>query len=399
MTTEPADEVLKHTVGPTRVGRRDQLVDGLRGLALLGIVIVNVEFIMQHADIGWSKNTSAVDLAVRWFVVTFGELKIYPLFALLFGYGLAAQFDRALATGSPLRVRYARRMIALVILGAVHAVLFFPGDILIVYAAAGTIVFLMRRLPSASLIRAAVVIYAVASGVWLLVGTALALSGSSLDEPTSDAIAHTLADGSFGEVVNQHLTDWPTTLFFLALIQGPAAIAFMLAGMALRRTDILANPTRHRAAARRALIIVGPLGLIIGGIGAVLAIRGVEFGGLGFAISFLAAPPLSLAYVAALMLGWNRIPTRVRHLLQAAGRMSLSIYLLESVALSTLSYGFGLLGRLSPLGGVLLAISVGVALSIFASAWLRCARFGPAEWVLRSVTYWRIQPFRTTGTR
>lgn len=370
------------------------MVDALRGVALLGIVIVNVEFIVQHADVGWSRDVSVLDVTTRWVVTTFGELKVYPLFALLFGYGLSTQLEHAKDIGADFGARYGRRMVGLVVLGIAHGVLFFPGDILVIYAAVGAVAFLLRRSTSTSLIRTAVIVYATAAIGWLLIGAAAWSAGADLAEPASMSSLRVLATGSVGEVIGQHLADWPTTVVFLAILQGPAAFGFALVGMVMGRTDILTVPDAHRAGARRVLAVGGPLGLTGAGIGAALTVRGGEFIGPGFAISFVAAPAMAAAYLAALMLAWQRVPALLSRLLRAAGRMSLSVYLLESVALSTLSYsyGLGLFGQLSPATGVLLAVSVWLGLCLFALAWLHFARFGPIEWVLRSFSYWHVQP-------
>lgn len=370
------------------------MVDALRGLALLGIVVVNVEFIVQHAAVGWSQDTSSVDVATRWIVTALGELKIYPLFALLFGYGLTVQLDHANASGANIGARYKRRMMGLTLLGVAHAVLFFPGDILIIYAAVGLIAFSLRRHTSRQLIRVAAGVYATAAIGWLLLGTVSWIAGADLAEQASQSSVRTLATGGVSDVVAQHLSDWPATLAFLAVLQGPPALAFVLVGAVLGRTDILSKPAAHRVAARRTLLLAGPAGLIGAGIGATLTVRGGELTGPGFAINFLAAPAVAAAYLAVLVIVWRRVPLAVGCLLRAAGRMSLSVYLLESVALSTLSYGYGvgLFGRLTPAAGVLLAVGVWFGLCLFALAWLRFARFGPAEWALRSASYWRRQP-------
>lgn len=382
-------------------GARHQLVDALRGLALLGIVVVNAEFILQHADLGWSGDATSVDLVVRWLVKTFGELKVYPLFALLFGYGVSVQLDNARESGADLRPRYLRRMAGLLLLGVAHAVLFFPGDILVIYAVVGLIAFLLRQWSTRRLIVLAVAVYAAASAWWFLVAGLFATTGWELEAPPTSDSLRVLTSGGFGDVVSQHLADWPGTLLVLGLIQGPAAFAFVLAGIALGRTDLLTNPTAHRALARLTLVVGGSVGLIGAGLGAFSAIQNSRFAVMGLALGFLAAPALSSAYVAALMLVWERIPDRVSALLRAAGRMSLSVYLLESVVLSTLAYayGIGLFAQVSPLQGVLIGAGVWGGLSLAAALWLRWARFGPAEWALRSFSYWRFQPLAARRLR
>ena len=206
---------LSTVVAPRPAGARNQLVDALRGLALLGIVVVNVEFIVQHADLGWREHTSTVDLVLRWVVTTLGELKVYPLFALLFGYGLAVQLEHAAQTGGNLGARYRRRMAGLALLGVAHAVVFFPGDILIIYAVVGSLAFLLRQRSSANLIRLAVLVYAAASAMLLLVASAYLLTGAELEAPPSTDSLQIFANGGFSDVVGQHLADWPLTLVAL----------------------------------------------------------------------------------------------------------------------------------------------------------------------------------------
>lgn len=372
----------------------------MRGAALLGIVVVNAEFILQHANLGWQHDQSVPDLITRWLVTTFGVLKVYPLFALLFGYGLSVQLDRASQRGGSIGWRYGRRLAGLAVLGVLHAILFFPGDILVVYAVVGLLAYLLRRRSSASLVRIAVAVYASASALWLLAGVVFLVTGTPLAEPVTDASQQVLARGSFAEVIEQHRMMWPETLVAIAIVQGPAALACALVGVALGRTDVLINQAAYRGRARRVLIAAGSLGFVGAAVGATLALQSAEFAALGLLVGFVAAPAVAASYVAALMLTWNRLPAFFSALLQASGRMSLSVYLLMSVVLSTLAYGYGagLSGQLSPPTGVLLAVGVWGGLSVFATLWLRFARFGPAEWLLRSCSYWRLQPLSRHGS-
>lgn len=376
------------------VNQRHRLVDGLRGLALLGIVIVNVEFILQHSSLGWRGDTSTLDLVTRWLVTVFGALKIYPLFALLFGYGLSVQLARAAQRGTGIGPRYARRMLGLVILGVLHAVLFFPGDILVVYAVVGALAFLIRCRSSASLVRTAIAVYATAAVVWLLVGFAFLVTATPFYEQVTAESVQILSSGGFAQVIGLHVADWLDTVVVLALVQGPAAFAFILVGIVLGRTDVLTNPAAHRRKARRVLIVAGSTGLLGGAVGATLALQSEATAALGLLVGFAAAPGLSAAYLAATLLVWDALPRFISRILQASGRMFLSVYLLQSALLSTLAYGYGvgLFGTLSPLEAILVAVGVWTALSLFSVLWLKIARFGPVEWLLRSFSYWRIQP-------
>jgi uncharacterized protein len=288
-------------------------------------------------------------------------------------------------------------MIGLAILGVGHGVLFFPGDILVIYAVIGAIAFPLRHRSSAELLRIAGWVYGLASVVWVTVGVydALSMDAGATDPSVSADASRILSEGAFGEVVALHVFYWIVTLGILSLIQGPAVFASFLVGVALGRTRLLAEPEQHRAVAWRALRWM-PLGLVGASLGATLTISGGRWDTLGFAIGFAAAPLVAIGYLAGLTLLLPRL-RRLSAVLRASGRMSLTIYLLESVVATTLAYGYGggLFGTVGPAAGVGLAVAIWLALSAFAVVWMRFARFGPFEWLLRSFTYRRWQPLRS----
>lgn len=375
---------------------RHDFVDALRGFALLGILLVNIEFIVQPSEIGWFNYTDGSDAAARWLVVALGQTKIYPLFALLFGYGLAVQLQRAKPGSDALDSRYRRRMIGLVILGVAHGVLFFPGDILVIYAVVGSLAYRLRHRSTRQLLRIAAWTYALASLGWLALGLLEAVvtdPESAVPIASADAL-RVLGEGTFVEVVVVNFFFWIVTLGILAIVQGPAVFASFLAGVALGRTTLLAQPERHGSTAIKALRWM-PLGLIGAGVGATLTIVGGRWATLGFAVGFAAAPLVTAGYLGGLALVLPHL-RRVSAVLQASGRMSLTIYLLESIVATTVAYGygFGLFGTVGPIAGVGLALAIWLVLSAFAVVWMRFARFGPFEWLLRSFTYRRRQPLR-----
>lgn len=133
--------------GPGAGGRLAQ-VDALRGFALLGILVVNIGYMAStyHGsgleDPGFA---SPLDGAVRWFVTVFFEAKFFLLFSFLFGYSFTLQLDSAERSGARFAPRFLRRLAGLFVLGALHAVLLFPGDILTMYAVLGLILLAARR--------------------------------------------------------------------------------------------------------------------------------------------------------------------------------------------------------------------------------------------------------------
>ncbi|PIE26124.1 MAG: hypothetical protein CSA58_11110, partial [Micrococcales bacterium] len=311
------DSTARAAAVPLGQSERHRLVDALRGCALLGICLVNTEFIVQHADIGWGEANTTAGLAIRWAVIALGQLKIYPIFALLFGYGLAVQLDRAAARGSRLGRRYARRMLGLVLLGLGHALLFFPGDILILYALVGAAAYPLRRLSSAALLLVAATVYAVASALWFAAAVLLMPVSESLIAALPHEEITVLATGSFGDVVAVHAANWPETFGFLAVIQGPAAFAFFLAGVALGRTTMLRDPASSRPLAKRVLATIGLPALMVSVAAAGVFLFGGSAGLLGAAVTFAVAPAMALTYLAALSLPLAPRTGRFGRLLQA----------------------------------------------------------------------------------
>ena len=366
---------------------RHSLVDALRGLALLGILVVNIEFIVQPSEIGWLHYNTTIDRLVRWFVFAFGQTKVYPLFAMLFGYGLSLQLASARRRRSELAPRYRRRMIGMAILGVFHGVLFFLGDILVLYAAIGGFAYRFREVGTRKLLRLATIVYGLAAIVWIAIGALDVLGDGTPPTAAADAVA-TLANGSWSEVISLQFWYWLVTLAILTVVQGPAVFASFLVGIALGRTDVLARPGDHVALFRRVLCWA-PLAIAGASLGAALLVIGGRWETLGFAIGFAIAPGLTATYIALLALVLANGRRWLSSLLEASGRMSLTVYLLESVILSTMSYGygFGLFTHVAPTAGVLLAIAVWISLSVFSFVWMRAFRFGPFEFGLRWFTY------------
>lgn len=387
---------------PVTPNQRHHFVDALRGFALLGILVVNIEYIVQPASLGWSGYDTPVDEAVRWFITSFAQTKIYPIFATLFGYGLALQFDRIEAGGDDAFVRRSRRRnSALLILGVVHGTLFFPGDILALYAIVGALCLRFRTWSSAKLVRMAAWVYGIAAAVWLTLGVLDTLGGgSTFTSPPDPSDFEVLQSGSFADVVAVHIPDWIETFLFLVVLQGPAVVASFAVGIALGRTSLLSDPASHRAKALRFLRTWAPVGFVVAGLAGWASIASIKTETLGFAVGFAVAPVISASYLAILGLTIGVKRNAVAKVLQMAGSMSLTVYLAESIVATTLAYGYGAgwVGRVGPLEGLGLAVAIWLALSLAARTWMSRFRFGPTEWALRSFTYNRRQPLprRTT---
>src|SRR5262245_36246875 len=198
--------------GPLRRAERHDVVDVLRALALLGILLVNVEFFASTVDDGWARPEfgGTLDLVARAAIVALVQLKAYLVFALLFGYGAAIMLQRAPDDRTFVR-RWRRRMAALGVLGVLHAILLLVGAILLSYALLGLLLLPFRRAPVRRLLAAALATFAAGSLLIAVLALLLAVADSDAATSTSDA-ARIYAEGSFADVAGQRLEELPGVL-------------------------------------------------------------------------------------------------------------------------------------------------------------------------------------------
>lgn len=396
--------------GPVPAGERIEVVDILRGFALFGILVVNMASFKSAAGIpGLGPEAGGVDRLASLGILLFAQSKFFTLFSFLFGYGFSIQLLRARERGVSFVPRFARRLLVLLGFGLAHAVLLWNGDILTLYAVAGFVLILFRdRSPRALLVWAgalllgALLLFLGALGALELyratAGGAARVAG--LEASFLEGFAQVRAEelrlyggGGYAEIVAGRAKGLPGTWAFLLLIS-PTVLAMFLLGLWAGKRGVLRDVEDHLPLLRRVrfwgLGIGLPLNMAVAAAQAQLGpISGLLVLGVDLA---LAGPVLSMGYAAALVLlarraGWGgRLAP-----LAATGRMALTNYLLQSLICTTLfyRYGFGLYGEVGPAAGLLPCVGI-YALQIPLSAWwLGRYRFGPLEWVWRSLTYGR----------
>ncbi|WP_405600188.1 DUF418 domain-containing protein [Streptomyces sp. NBC_01410] len=378
--------------------RRIADIDALRGFALFGILMVNITYLASayHGtgleDPGFD---SPADRAVRFLVAMLFEAKFYLLFSFLFGYSFTLQMKSAERGGVRFAHRFLRRLAALFALGAFHAIVLFPGDILTTYALLGLILLIARRGRPRKVVRIAVVLFTVTAAGYLLLGLAQHAAGDGgIDSASVAAHAQQTTGalrGSPGSVIGAHFKQLPDVAFMLIFFQAPAALAAFLLGLAAGKHEVLADVTRHERLLRRLQWVGFPIGLASG---VAYAHASLEHPGSAYQLFALGAdvvtaPLLAAAYAATVLrlisTGRGR---RLAAVLAPAGRMSLTNYLAQSLVCALLFTGFGaaLVGRVPP------PLVTGIALGLFAcqvvaSRWWLCRHpYGPVEWLLRAVT-------------
>jgi uncharacterized protein len=376
---------------------REGFVDALRGFALLGIVVVNVPFLALSPEGFTAASVAApLDRAAAFVTVAFAQAKFYLLFAFLFGYSLSFLLDRDDAAQ---RSRFRRRLLSLGLLGALHAVFAFVGDILLLYALIGTSLLWMVRWRDAALLRFAV---GLLLAWWALFGALAWAIGSDamLGESTGGAgaastpafgpLGAALATGDFFDAAVARLHAWPEAFGFIAIANGMAVWAMFAVGLVAGRRRCFADVDAHRTRWRRLAAGGWLLGLPPALWSAAVSVGGDRLAAedpaalVAVVVGFATAPFLSAGYVASLVLLQHRWPDALA-VFQPAGRMSLTGYLGESIVLSLVfcGYGLALFGQVGAGTAMAIGFATWLALDLFSKAWL--ARFpqGPFERLLK----------------
>lgn len=367
-------------------------VDALRGFALFGIMAVNVwAFADPYFGTGTGSNPAfgaPLDLAVRGIIALLFELKFYLLFSFLFGYSFTLQMAAAESAGAALKPRIRRRQAGLLVLGLAHGLVLYNGDILVLYSLLGMILLACRDGDPARLLRRAIKLTVACACLWLLLGALATLFITDNAAPPTEILA--AFNGTAAQTLRYNIANFGATFAAAALLQGPAALAMFLTGLVAGRMRMLEYPERHAALQRRLLRFGLPAGLA----GAVIyaaASKSPDMGLvlMGSSVMLLTAPMLTAAYVIGLL---RLFPTRHGQRLQAAlapmGRMALSNYLCQSLAMSLVftGYGLGLMNRLQPAAVMAVVVAI-YGLQMLASHWwMRRHAYGPAEWLLRALT-------------
>ncbi len=369
--------------GPTQPGARITNLDAVRGVAVLGILPMNVVSYAlvdpAYFNVDSAGSNNALDRAIGLLGEVFVDQKFMGLFSMLFGAGIVLFADRAAAKRVHPVLLSIWRNVLLLGIGLFHAWLW-EGDVLIVYALCAPILILVRKLPPALLVLTG-------AAVFLAAPIANTIAQATVDEPSDLANVWVQAADPEAE---------PSDEVGLALLVDffARALGMMLIGAALYRLGVL-NGTRPAAFYRR----LAGWGL---GIGIPLAVAGaawmavdgwsIDVALVGSVPNSLATIPMVLGYLGVITL-WNAAPDSPARLrIRAVGRMALTNYLAQTgLGLAVFSVALGAFdaSRTTALAFVVVVWALELWWS---TAWLERFRFGPVEWLWRTATYFRLQP-------
>lgn len=398
--------------GPVRQPERIASLDVLRGFALFGILMVNIQsFAMVSA--AYMNPTAYGDFhganRLVWLLThTLFDQKFITIFSMLFGAGMVLLTTRAESSGrSGLAVHF-RRMFWLIVFGLLHAYLLWYGDILVWYGLCGMVVIWFRRLRPGVLIGLGLPAIAVASLLSLLSGWSIPYwpreQWAEFQEdwlPSGAAVAEEL-EAYRGGWLDQMPHRAGTVLEFQTIVFLAWGLwrvgGVMLIGMALFKMGVLsAERSRRFYQGLAAIGFLAGIPIVLEGVRQQFAHGWDARYGFFFdsQYNYWASLLVSLGWVGAVM--WvcktDALPG-VRRGLAAVGQMALTNYLLQTILCTTIFYGhgFGLFGRVERVGQLGIVVLLYAGQVLFSLVWLRRFRFGPFEWLWRSLTYGRRQP-------
>jgi uncharacterized protein len=393
---------------------RIESIDVLRGLAVLGILAVNIQsFAMPDATLFNPTAYGDLSGANRWvWYVThvLFEQKFMTIFSMLFGAGILLMTGRAETRGMKSAPLHYRRMIALLGFGLLHAYFVWTGDILAGYAVCGVLVYLFRRKEPRSLAVWGIGFVAVASVLGFLFGWSMpywpAGSVAELEgalSPSSGEVAEILAayrGGYLSEIAYRAPNALQSQTFVFLIWTLWRAGGLMLVGMALFKQGVFsaARSSRFYLGLVAAAVLAGIPAVIYGtwrNFEADWDLRYTFF--IGSQYNYWASILVSLGWIALVMLACKHCIARgftVR--LGAVGRMAFSNYIAQSLVCTTIFYGrgFGLFGSVDRVTQALVVVAVWIVQLAVSPWWLSRFRFGPCEWAWRSLTYGKTQPMR-----
>ena len=412
---------MKTNISPVAATNRIETLDFVRGLAILGILVVNMQIFYQPLTtmlLGYQGHESVLDKVAEVIIKFFFEGKFYVIFSFLFGYGFFLFINKKTDDSiNPLPL-FRRRVFFLLLFGIGHVVLLWGGDILVYYALFGFLLILFRKVSDKGLVRWAiafamipVVLTALFAGL-LYMAMSIPEAAQQMQAGFEESMGQTIAlyqraievysSGSFAEIMSIRLTEYANISFGAILFFYPVVMTMFLLGYLAARRGILKNIAENIGLLKK----VATWGLAVGApLAAVYALTYSKVSPMEMNLtaivatfsSILGGIFLGMFYVSAvaLLLHKGKLAFCKRQL-APVGRMALTNYLLHSIICTTLfyGYGFGLFGKIAVWQGLLLSLVIFGLQIPFSRWWLTKFNFGPFEWLWRSLTYWKLQPFK-----
>ncbi|MCM3717401.1 DUF418 domain-containing protein [Fictibacillus phosphorivorans] len=385
---------------PVAESQRIESLDILRGIAIFGILLVNMKSFSgpdsSIRTLSYDYFDEPYNVWTNVLLEFFVQGNFITMFSFLFGFGMILMSERAKANNRRFLPTFFRRQVVLFLFGAIHVLFFWYGDILVTYAIVGFIMLLFYRLPSKALLITGIVMLiayslfmtALTYDYWTS-GAALSYQ-ESLDAKHENEIETSIqiySEGTYLEIMEERIREWLNlNQYFLFFLFG--ILPLFLFG---------AYAAKERPVVNKTLWKMWVLTLFLGPGSKMFTVLffpykgedwryetamswGYEFGGAMMSIFYMCT--------IVLLIRSGRFK-RMFNMFRITGRMAFTNYLTQSVVCTFIfySYGLGLYGEYGPLNGVLVAVILFSLQVLFSAWWLRNYRMGPLEWIWRTFTY------------
>jgi len=391
---------------PVQPSERIVFVDVLRGFAVFGILVANMASYSGHIyDI--SNQGDLLDYAVLVLIRFFVTAKFYSLFSFLFGWGMSVQMNRSSERGQKFTHLYLRRLAILLLLGIAHGVFIWTGDILTLYAILGILLLLLRNRSEKFLI-AILVLSLLIAVIVRAPGDTMTAFRALYENMTSflrhDTYAESLySTGTYKQITQLRLQEFLKGNSWILFYFGNVFAMFVM-GLIIGKRKVFQELDHHLSLIRKVFWIALVLGVLFNGLFVWMDINPAwrvsswipSYYNQMIQRMFysIGAPAMMLFYCAGIILLFQKYSWR-QHLTQLGnvGRMALSNYLLQSIIFTLIfyNYGLGIYGEISPTFGLILTTGFFILQIRFSRWWFNRFRFGPMEWIWRTLTYGKVQ--------
>jgi len=402
---------------PLPVSQRIELIDALRGFALFGILVVNIHLMYEPITmmmLGAKADASWLHVMSESFVKFLFEGKFYVIFSMLFGVGFFSFMNKNTDEPDAVLPVFRRRLFFLLLFGLSHIILLWAGDVLFYYAISGFLLIFFRKTSDKWILRWAAILILVPLMMIALViflfsivpkefGIDKAMQHSIVEtRHFASHVADVYATGSFTEIISIRIKEYLNMFAGSLFSYVPVVLAVFLIGFLAARRGIFINYNQNRLFFEKTFrwgLIVGVAASILYAYSYQHSVLMLPTGRTLLTLSMhsIGGLALGMSYVSGIALLFIKGKAEfLRKYLVPVGRMALTNYLMQSIIAVLLfhSYGLGLYGKIEVWQGVVLSVAIFCTQMLVSRWWLGYFRFGPFEWLWRSLTYKQLQNFK-----
>lgn len=389
---------------PIKSSARVYEIDAVRGFALFGILMMNIMiFAGPQMEDQLTMNTSEIysgaNSIVVYLINTLVTTNFYTMFSFLFGLGFYIFLSRAEKKQGSKYLLFIRRMIILLVIGIAHAVFIWYGDILTVYAITGLLLLFFYRLPpKVNLVISIVILFL--GTIFVLLLTLLMFSVRDVDISMASTsfydinMAETVT-GSYGDIISLNI-DMLGVMMTSNIMMLPLILAVFLLGLYAGQKGYFERLSSIRGMLWKVAIFGIGLGLpikMITGYGLTYGMDDPVWPTVSMLANTIGGPLMSLGYIALFLLIVGRFEGLTR-LLQPVGQMALTNYIMQSVLMIVMFFGFDLFNTIGAVWFPLIVLATFMLQIVLSHIWMKAFSYGPLEWIWRILTYGRVLPIK-----